>query len=241
MDIVYLFKDSTHNDSAELRYSLRSLQNINHNKVFIVGEKPSWVTNVEHIPVAQDSTRYENVARNLWAAVNTDTISSDFIMMNDDFFIIGKHDAMPTLHWGYLHDVIAKYNKRYGMETDYLLSLKYCYAQLAELGFKDPLCYELHTPIVINKSNVKQLKAEVNPPYHQFRTLYGNYFQLGGEYSEDVKVFIDPRHNNSRYARDEKTYLMSQSLLSATGGSFARGRVGQFIRERFPDKSSYEL
>ena len=63
MDIVYLIKVDPENDSEELRYSLRSLKNIPHQKVILVGEKPEWVTNVEFIPVAQTKTKHQSYAR----------------------------------------------------------------------------------------------------------------------------------------------------------------------------------
>ena len=40
-DIVYFVKPSEDND--ELKYSLRSLKNLNHGQVYLVGYRPSWV------------------------------------------------------------------------------------------------------------------------------------------------------------------------------------------------------
>ena len=48
-DIYYPVIKSV-NDNAELRFSLRSLKNIEHGNVYIVGYKPLWVKNVIHLP-----------------------------------------------------------------------------------------------------------------------------------------------------------------------------------------------
>ena len=64
MDIVYPIKKTIKNE--DLRYSLRSLCNIEHNKVFIIGELPDWVSEeVYYIPVQQNLDRYEATTNNI--------------------------------------------------------------------------------------------------------------------------------------------------------------------------------
>lgn len=43
MDILYLCRPG---ENLELRYSLRSLRNVPHGRVWIFGDCPDWVTNV---------------------------------------------------------------------------------------------------------------------------------------------------------------------------------------------------
>lgn len=241
IDIVYLFKEDLENNSKELRYSLRSLKNIPHGKVFIVGEKPDWVTNVEYIPVAQSKTKGENVMMNLFAATRSTQISDDFIMMNDDFFIMQKMQKMPTLNFGDMKNLISRYVARYPEGSRYIDSMKKLYEVLIERGYEAPISYELHVPMVINKQKVRSLRKHVDGSLYQFRTFYGNYFHVGGETVRDVKIFIESRHNDSLYSSDPSQYLAGQTLLSATGGSFKRGIAGDFIRNSFPDKSIYEI
>lgn len=95
--------------------------------------------------------------------------------------------------------------------------------------------------MLLNKDQVKQLWREVEGPLYQFRTFYGNYFNIGGMAASDVKVFLGPEHNSALYNEDPEAYLSSQTFLSATGGSFKKGFPGEFIRSQFPDKSVYEL
>lgn len=248
MDIVYMFKQSEENDSDELRYSLRSLRNIPHDKVYVVGEKPAWLKRAVHINVAQNTvrdgdipTKYKNVANNLRTAAATDEISDDFIFMNDDFFIMKPLDSLPTYHWGPMREVIAHYTERYTLESDYIHRMKELYALLRSQGHAEPLSYELHVPMVLNKANLRRMYSADFSRIYQTRTMYGNYFQVGGERIDDVKVYLEARHNDPRYNADPEAYLAAQSMLSASGGSFRTGPVGTYVRAAFPDKSPYEV
>ncbi len=241
MDIVYLFKEDPGNNSEELRYSLRSLKNIPHNKVFIVGEKPAWAVNVEYIPVPQSGTKRQNVKRNRYAAVNSELLSDDFILMNDDFFFMKPISSMPTLNFGRIEDVLRQYNDRYPEGSDYIATMTQQYDMLRERGFTDPMSYELHMPMVLNKHKVRRIHQETDVLPPQFRTYYGNLYAIGGETVPDVKVFLEPAHNDPAYTSNPAGYLEAQTFLSATGGSFKRGLPGEFVRSRFPEKSQYEL
>lgn len=248
MDIVYVFKQSEENDSEELRYSLRSLRNLPHDTVYVVGEKPPWLQGAVHIPVEQNTvrvgdvpTKYKNVSKNLRTAAETAEISEDFIFMNDDFFVMKPFATMPAFHWGPMREVIARYTERYEVESDYIYRMKELYAFLCSQGHDEPLSYELHVPMVLNKTNVRRMYAKDFSRIYQTRTMYGNYFNVGGERMDDVKVYLDPRHNDPHYNADPAGYLAVQSFLSASGGSFRTGLVGEFVRAAFPDKSPYEL
>ncbi|MDB5176647.1 MAG: hypothetical protein JWN75_315 [Candidatus Saccharibacteria bacterium] len=241
MDIVYLIKTDSENDSEELRYSLRSLQNLPHGKVFMVGEKPDWATNVTFIPVEQSKTKSENWAMNLRAAVASSDISDEFVMMNDDFFIMKPIPEIPRTNFGSMKDIIDQYEQRYPEGSHYITSMKKLYASLQEKGISNPLSYELHTPMVLSKSKMTQMYQKQPGPYYQLRSFYGNIFNLGGESVPDVKIFIEPRHNSELYTIDPRSYLEQQVFLSSTGGSFKRGFAGTFVREHFSEKSVYEL
>jgi len=240
MDIVYLVKHDPQNDSEELRYSLRSLKNLPHNNVVIVGEKPDWVTNVTYIPVAQNKTKNENVTMNLRAAINSELVSDNFILMNDDFFIMKELEQMPSLNFGAMADVIEMYNKRYPEGTDYIKNMTKLYDLLVSRGQKQPMSYELHTPMILNKKNVQSLYVEPKEPFYQFRSYYGNFFNIEGVTVPDVKVFLEPQHNNPDYNSDPEQYLDDQTFLSVTGGSFKRGIPGHYVRKKLNEKSIYE-
>ena len=247
MDIVYVFKQSPSNDSEELRHSLRSLKNIPHENVFVVGEKPAWLRRAIHIPVLQNSvkhgnihTKYSNVSNNLQVAAATAEISDNFIFMNDDFFIMRPFNALPAYHWGPMSEVIARYSERYEVESNYIYRMKELYKFLHSNGCANPSSYELHVPMVLNKAKIRVMYSADFGRIYQTRTMYGNYFKVGGEQIEDVKIYLDPRHNDPDYNENPIKYLNTQSLLSASGGSFRSAQVGTYVRSAFPDKSPYE-
>lgn len=241
LDVVYLIKEDPENNTEELRYSLRSLRNIPHGKVVIVGEKPGWVTNVLHIPVPQSGTKAQNVASNLAAAVDSRDITEEFLLMNDDFFIMRLMPDVPILNFGDMKRVIADYERRYPEGSDYISKMKRLYRALLDRGCDHPVSYELHIPMTVKKERIQSMRREIgSSPIYQFRTFYGNYWRIGGEATEDVKVFLQPQHNSSRYNNDPYGYMKTQDFLSATGGAFRRGLVGDYIRSAFPERSIYE-
>lgn len=239
MDVVYVVKHDPENDSEELRYSLRSLKNIPHNRVFIVGELPSWVKDATHISVPQVGTKAQNVTANLRAIAASPDISNDFIFMNDDMFFMKPIDELPMLNFGAMNDVITLYDERYPEGSDYITSMKLLYQFLCEQGITNPISYELHTPIVINKEKAGRILNSSHRLY-QFRSYYGNIYKLGGKQVADVKVFLDPRHNDHQFNISPQRYLQAQQFLSLTGGAFKKGIAGDFIRDQFIAASQYE-
>ena len=193
MDILYTLSKGY--DGEELRYSLRSLQNLPHDKVFIVGGKPpAWVKNVIHIPTEQTGTKWQNVPRNLKIACQDTRLSANFIYFNDDFFVMQKIKTPSkelNLHNGTMQDMIIWATKNGRGETYYIKGAVETCDFMCFAGVPEPLCYELHVPIVFNKK--KFLKMFELPGVEKidvlhYRSLYGNLYLSGGENMKDVKI-----------------------------------------------------
>lgn len=230
MDIVYFVREGE--DNEELRYSLRSLVNLPHRKVHIVGYKPSWVTNVNHINVVQDKGgKNLNTTHNMEVAAYDYNVTEDFILMNDDFFIMKPLSELPHYNRGSI-DKVAEYYKQY--DSQYYRGMMDTREYMEKLGLKNPISYELHVPMVFNKNNIIDMFTQYyqdSPPVavlHK-RSLYGNMFNYGGETIADVKV----------YTKDGKTPRDS-TFLSTEDSIWEDSIVGRFIRRQFPDKSIYE-
>lgn len=233
LDVVYICKQAEVNE--ELRYSLRSIaENLPHAQVFIAGYMPRWVRGVHHINVRQNQgTKYKNAEANWAAACNDTRVSDDFIYFNDDFFVMKPITKIPVLHRGDLEKVIKYYE---GINSqDYLIGMKLTRDILRQLGREKGLkSYALHIPMVMNKTKrlqLQQIQGIINQkwePVH-WRTLYGNFYGLGGKEEKDVKIFAD----TMEFAKDA-------TFLSTSDQTFRQGKIGEFIRSKFPNKSKYE-
>lgn len=235
MDIVYLVKNCFQNE--ELTYSLRSLVNIPHDKVFIVGGCPFNInkTKIIHIPLCQTGTKYQNTTRNLETICLDKRLSEEFILMNDDFFILLPTEQ-PSVEFnlcrGFIKDVYEEYTQKYGDAGNaYIQGMRQTRLFLEDLGIKDPLSYELHIPIVMDKNKV--LRAFSLPGIRSLkvlhkRSIYGNLFLEGSKVVADCKI---------RY-KTEKIPTNSKFLSSADD---TWKYVKPFIHSKFPVKSEYEL
>lgn len=235
MDIVYLLKDTLKNE--ELVYSLRGLENIPHDNVFLVGGCPSEInkSRVIHFQVKQTSNKYRNTTNGLKLICQDPRLSEEFILMNDDFFIlkpIKDPEEELNLHKGTMDQAIEDYIRTYGPEENlYLLGMRQTKIFLEDHGIKNPLSYELHIPIKMSKKEVLCAFSleHINtiPPGH-IRTIYGNLFKKDPQFTEDVKVrrrVYCPIYNDKFLSTEDDTW----------------GYVKPYVARLFPEKSPYEI
>lgn len=229
-DIVYVVRSGDENE--ELRYSLRSLQQVPHGTVHIAGYAPSFLNgNLNRIPVAQHPNKFRSAELNLLAAIESSDVSDPFWLFNDDFFLMKKMRSIPHLHRGDLQKVIDHYTERHS--GDYLQGLIAARDLLRSLGIEDPLlCYEMHSPMLVHKQKMAdaiELRGKQNR--YMLRTVYGNLIRQKARESADVKVY--------RNAAADESYKQ-WPMLSTSDVLFRYSHAGRYIREQYPDRSSYE-
>lgn len=238
---VYLVKPLDENE--ELRYSLRSLRNLPHSEVWIVGYKPNWVTNVNYLPVQALGHKYTNGLLNTRAILECPDIADDFILFNDDFFVTRFYDApLPMFHQGSLAERILTRQVQVG-NSQYNRSMLDTWRILKMWRIENPVSYSVHYPMPINKWNMKYVLDRVDKDWADYgkkriahlhrRTLYGNYSQ-GDSYGpvSDCKI-VD-------YSDDGKSTYRRGAFISTDDLPFQKGLVGSYIRGLFPDPSPYE-
>lgn len=214
--------------NEQLRYALRTwAANLPHRKVWIVGYRPAWLREVGHIPIAQPGTKYENTTAAIRAACQHPGVASRFLLMNDDFFVMRRQTEMPVLHRGPVREVERYYAAR--ASGHYLSGMRETRDLLVSLGYDDPLSYELHVPLPVEKTGMQEALAVGRrlAVVHK-RTLYATLSGLGGERTEDVKVL----HRGPRFPHGP--------FLSTMPDSFANGMAGRYIRHAFFQPSHYE-
>ena len=180
MDFVYICRDG---DNEELRYSIRSVVNsFPNNKIWVVGGKPDWYDG-SFIPVPQNGSKQENARNNLRAVIDTPSISDDFVLMNDDFFITMKIDYLDNIHNGTLKD-LAQFKRESRGSLGYINLLETTYEALVTAGIEEPLNFEVHVPMRMNKDKLNNIIND----YPLWRSAYGNVYDVGGRGMRDVKV-----------------------------------------------------
>lgn len=189
MDIVCPVRPGDQNES--LRLAIRSWQaNLTFDRIWIVGYKPNWLTGVEHIPGNPTNNGHHNVYANMLIASQHEDVSSTYLAVNDDFFV-----TAPTVPEVFHRCTLDEHLniprvKRGGWWKDSLETTRVC---LQAHGIAEPLSYELHVPLPVDKAAMAQTLEQFqhvtpdNPP--QWRTLYGAMNHIGGKQRTDVKAY----------------------------------------------------
>lgn len=230
-DIVYLLKDGP---NEELRYSLRTVEkNFPHNRVVFVGGKPADITPDKFIKVDQNQgSKWNNTRQNLQRACEDETLTENFWLFNDDFFIMGAYKGSGLEFDGELKKHILEIEGRHnGNQSNYTLRLRQLCKTLAKAGIHAPRNYAIHRPMLVNREKAQRI-LETYPEQPMFRALYGNLTATEdnpGEPAKDCKVtpWLVPPYELS-------------DIISTEDRCFAQGAVGRYIRERFTEPSRWE-
>lgn len=169
--------------NESLRYSLRSLENVPHGDVFMVGWPPSWVANVNVITPRMWRTKWRALTGDLLTACR-ELGSRKLILIDDDMFIVSPRKSIKPLHGGDLRQSADRKLGTYGRTMHWTADY------LEGLGITKPLSYELHVPLEIEADAMVEALAPVNDARRpiQARSIYGNVHGIKGTLAPDVKV-----------------------------------------------------
>lgn len=225
LDIVYFVKDKMYNE--ELRYSLRSVDvNMPHKRVWIFGGCPFNVVPDIRVRVDQvGKTKWDRV-RNMYKMVcENKEITDDFIMFNDDFFVMQPTDHIEPMYRCSLEEHIKVLERN--RPTAYSRLLRQC---LDKLGPR-AASFELHVPFIFNKKELLRLLNDY-PDMHCTRTMYGNLGEFGSVQHSDVKIF------DSKPPFD---YKNSQFLSTDDPVININNDIWRWLQKQFPKKSRFEV
>ena len=221
-DLVYFVRPGDYNE--ELRFSLRSLANLPHKRVWIIGHTPDWVQDVWSIPGNLQDSKWRNVPDNLRIACEAMS-AREFVVMNDDFFVTAPTDDLPPLYRGELRAHI----ERSGRGT-WRASLRQTLAWAKARGV-EPLSYELHVPVVVDRRKllaaVEECLAWPNEIPPQWRSVYGMMWGVEAALATDGKV------------KNLRSVVPAGPFTSSEDTTF-RGAVRPRLEELFPNPSPYE-
>lgn len=233
MDIVYNCRPGRQNE--ELRYSIRSvMQNLPHDNLWVVGGKPDWYTG-KYIHAPSDPTRvrlkFDREKLGLEVISESEEISDDFILMNDDFFVMEPMTEFIDWNGGTLEEKIELY-KRLAPNGIYTNCLKITYDGLLRMGFENPLDFEMHVPMNMNRA---KLNESLKDSTSLWRSVYGNMFITDTETHEDVKVY-----RNGKLMGKSYDYINNKlPFLSTIDDSFEMVRI-KVLESMFSEPSPYE-
>ena len=226
-DVVYRVRPGDDND--ELRLSLRSLTNITHGKVWIVGHKPAWVTGVGHLPGDRHTTKYANAFDGILRACLDPRISDTFILMDDDMMILQPVPTVTPWHYYPLEEHCAQAKQGHHHGPGWVTSLTTTLDYLRAQGCAHPISWEIHVPFLVERATAAPLLenaatyAQPIPP--QARSVIANLTDRTGEWRQDVK--IRPPH-----------ITFAPDLVSTDDRTI--GKVITELRARFPKPSPWE-
>ena len=228
-DIVYILKNDY--TSEELRYSLRSVcRNFPYNKVWFYGGKPSDIEPDEYVEFIQTGiNKWQKVNGTIKAICENESISENWWLFNDDFFIMQKVTELEPMYAGTLQQRVKHIqDNRNGIPSSYSMQLNNT-ARILKAHGHQTLDYALHVPMLINRRKALLTLSEFEG-CPMFRSLYGNHHGIGGCKTKDVKIADLYQEPTGR-----------EFLLSTKDTSFRDGAVGRYIRAQFPDKCRYEV
>lgn len=221
LDIVYFVKESFINE--ELRYSLRSVcKNMPHKRVWIFGGCPKGIIPDVYWKVSQKGeTKWDRVKNMFLMACQNKEITDDFILFNDDFFVMKPVSKIDPWYRSTMEEHIGVLGA--GSYKDLLKNVS------KKLG-PDAKSYELHTPFIFNKKKLLDL-IKSSPEMHCTRTMYGNKYDIGGTQHHDIKAFD---------SRPAFKYKEEEFLSTDDGVVNTNNDVWRYVKRTFSDKCEFE-
>ena len=234
MDIFYVIGNGSRWQDNETKYSLRSLEMFGRNvdNVYIVGSKPNFLNNkVKWISVSDIG--YPSV--NHWYKVRKFFLETNIekaIYMMDDIFFTKEVDFN---NYPFYQKGDLKYTS--SNPTGYHKSINNTKKTLEELG-KPITNFEVHCPILYERDKFLSMTEMFEkyrkkfPNFIQVRSLYCNWSNITGKFTNDVKIF----------GKDMGKVITKLDILdcfSISNDSIKSG-MGSILEKRYPNKSKYE-
>lgn len=222
MDVIYPYKRNR--DAFELRYSLRSLCNVKHDRVIVAGDNPRVTSDlVSVVEVGPVSNRFMSSTANIEKAIASDDVSNSVMVMNDDVFIL-----KPIEYRHYHRCTIDEYLDQGGANGEYKRHICNTLKLLKAHGIEDPLFFGLHVPTIYDRDNLRALIRGFRGEEYLLRTLYHNLYKTHSIQRDDVKLY------------NWQGELKADDYLSTSDGCALNPFFRSWIKETFPLASEYE-
>lgn len=208
----------------ELRFSLRSAEkHLQFDGVFLVGERPDWLKNVDYIENHPDGCKANRIMQNLKLLCKLD---EDFIFVNDDYFFL------KPLTIGYYHKGEIREHMEVIKTGDYYRHLLATECALKKKGF-DTKHFDVHYPIVYNAKKLLEVIDMYDwniPDGYTMKSLYCNTLGIEGSYKEDCKAY--KKENWPLWTRGKEMFSTSDTNFDK--------ECQKFLLNLYPEPSKFE-
>jgi hypothetical protein len=171
-DVLYVCRPGENNPA--LRFSLRSLANLPHRRVFVAGYCPTWVRSVTAIPVRKLPSKLNAIENNLRHALRHPELGERCTYFNDDFFVLEPIDEVPITHGGPVEGYRGRQEFKWRMDRT-VKELRNHYPEEHEIVTYDGI----HMPLPLETESARNLLSMI-PSGCLWRTWYGNMAGIGG-------------------------------------------------------------
>ena len=229
MDIVIPLGTGSRWQNNELRFALRSIEKYltGYDKIFIIGECPSYLQNIVHIISFDFTGRKEySIFNKIMKAVKDERCSDYFVFWNDDIFLIDDLHTSDFKFW-YEGTLQSKYEQSHG-------HYKAAIRSVMDIHHPNSEYTDIHTPIIYNKEKfIKNVAAEDWIREYVIKSLYTSAMLASFEPMPDLKI-------NKAMTYYEIKALIKDRLFFSIGTYGVCPPMTKVLTELFPDKSKYE-
>lgn len=250
--VIPLGKGSTWKNN-ELRYCLRSIhQHLKgYRNIYIIGVAPDYILakcnftaqeNIQQdhylIPIFMPDGAPNNPAKNIYQkllfASFLNEVSENFLMFNDDYFLIQDTDAATIPHY-YKPQNLQECIKKMQPGNTFRTAVENTVKALQEKGHELKY-FDIHVPMLYNKQQFAQVMQQYNwaVPYgYTAKSLYCNSLGIAGQELADCKI------DHSLTTAEIEQWISGRFVFSV-GDAGLFGDMKQWLQQRFPHPSPYE-
>jgi hypothetical protein len=196
----------------------------------LIGGCPPWAVNVHHVPFPDGSDKWKNISDKFKHACRMEEISETFIYTEDDYFILADTDLPAYVHEETLAKRVARYDGKRKRRTGWSAYLGNALDALQTAGVENPLSYDLHIPMLVDRKKVP-LHLDTGKPL-TWRSMAGNHSDRPPVEAIDVKVSSSRRFETIRKS--------GFPFLSSSDHSFGKIGVQKYLASLFPEPCEYE-
>lgn len=234
IDVVYALGNGSIHNNNELKFSLRSLEKHckGYNNIYVIGEKPWWITNIIHKPVKDIQPKAVSILNKIKFACKIPELSERFLFVNDDHFFLKDMD-ITEMEYQYNNEEMRMILET-REKTDGYRSL----VESTNKVTKEANYFDIHKPIIYEKSKFLDMCKKYNFAKYKdgllVKTMYCFYNQIKGVEAEDYIL------REKMTVPELKEKLKDADIFSIHDPAVNRDFIN-FIEEIYPEQSNYEL